>query len=441
MKKRTKLTFAGIVTVGAAILLSGCTAPFCSKDDKAHILYAFDYGVSDYYEKKDGVELPTNAEKVWDTNDTLYFVYTAPTSTSSGLGKTNADAAKSYISTPSDTYFKTMDRLVLETALKAYKGDTVDFATVTYNDALNALDKYGYLKYAGEGDNKLWNNWDVLNQNLRDMSIDGILNSRLLNIVAEKVLAENLPEEDLSQIIAVTYTDNYPNSFDLDITAASENNVYFYSASSVNYPNDKIGFDDWSSYLKQINPGSLNGTVNLSKETISETEIETEKYGKWVVSTDGTNEKHISGYYFENNEYHVYQKVAVIENVDPFTSDAKQIFKSNKQEDAFGYAFYQKMSAGIVLDDLPTNDWIKLYKKDMNSLTTSYRSCIAISEDKYGYYGYAKGAQYRNDDPILADNGKIEVTIQAKDWGYAWKKGFLEGLLVFPIAWLTEVLV
>ena len=43
MKKRTKLTVAGIVTVGAAILLSGCTASFCSKDDKAHILYAFDY--------------------------------------------------------------------------------------------------------------------------------------------------------------------------------------------------------------------------------------------------------------------------------------------------------------------------------------------------------------------------------------------------------------
>ena len=277
MKKRTKLTFAGIVTVGAAILLSGCTASFCSKDDKAHILYAFDYGVTDYY---DGPVKKKNAETgieevvskpVFEGNDNLHYLIQVPTSTSSGLGKTNSDAAKTYIGVPTNTYFLEMDKLVLKAALRADKGDSVDFTTVTYTDALNALDKYGYLKFAGEGDNKLWSNWDLLNQDLRDMAEDP--------------------------------------------------------------------------------------------------------------------------------------------------------------------------SSGIALDDLPTNDWLKLYKKDMNSLTTSYRSCIAISEDKYGYYGYAKGAQYRNDNPILADNGKIEVTIQAKDWGYAWKKGFLEGLLVFPIAWLTETFV
>ena len=266
MKKRTKLTFAGIVTLGAAMLLSGCTASFCSKDDKANILYAFDYGVSDYYDGTDASLTPEKKaelglEKVWDTNENIYFATVLPASSSSGLGKTIADAAKSYIKVPSNAYFVAMDKLVLENALKASDSTLTDFSSVTYTQAIDALDNYGYLKFAGEGNEKLWTNWEILNQDLRDMTED---------------------------------------------------------------------------------PAS-----------------------------------------------------------------------------------------GLTIDDLPTNDWITLYQKDMNNILRNYRSCLAISEGDYGYYGYANGLHYRAAD-------KVSVTIQAKDWGYAWKKGFLEGLLVFPVGWLTE---
>ena len=277
MKKRTKLTFAGIVTIGAAILLSGCTASFCSKDDKAHILYAFDYGVSDYY---DGTGLTAEQitaggyEKVWEGNDNVYFIYNLPISTSSGLGKANSDAVKNYIQTPSSTYYKVMDRLVLEQALKA-KGTTT-FDDVKFKDVLEALDEFGYLKYApsdtlSENKEKLWTGWDDLNQNIRDLAI-------------------------------------------------------------------------------------------------------------------------VAG-------------------------------------------------SGIVIDDLPTNDWVNLYKKDMNSLISAYRSCLSFKEEKFGYYGYANGAQYRENNPIDAVKGKVGVTFEKKDWGYAWKKGFLEGLLIFPIGWLTDTFI
>ena len=266
MKKRTKLTFAGIVTLGAAMLLSGCTASFCSKDDKANILYAFDYGVSDYYDGTDASLTPEKKaelglEKVWDTNENIYFATVLPASSSSGLGKTIADAAKSYIKVPSNAYFVAMDKLVLEKALKEAEPSLADFSAVTYTQAIDALDNYGYLKFAGEGNEKLWKNWEILNQDLRDMTED---------------------------------------------------------------------------------PAS-----------------------------------------------------------------------------------------GLTIDDLPTNDWITLYQKDMNNILRGYRSCLAISEGDYGYYGYANGLHYRDAD-------KVPVTIQAKDWGYAWKKGFLEGLLVFPVGWLTE---
>ena len=276
MKKRTKLTFAGIVTIGAAILLSGCTASFCSKDDKAHILYAFDYGVSDYYESTDA-NLPADAEKVWAENDQIYYIAELPVSTSSGIGRTNNDAIKNSISLPTLNYFKVMDRLVLEQALKVSFSIEGDYSTVTYAQVLTALDDNGYLKYAPSdtlSDNskeKLWTGWDELNQTIRNMSI-------------------------------------------------------------------------------------------------------------------------VAG-------------------------------------------------SGVVIDDLPNNDWVALYKKDMNALTASYRSCLALNEGKFGYYGYAKGAHYRENGPINAVNGKAPTTIEKKDWGYAWKKGFLEGLLIFPIGWLTDTFI
>ena len=48
MKKRTKLTLAGIVAVTGLLALAGCTKSFCSNVDTARMLYAFDNGVTLY---------------------------------------------------------------------------------------------------------------------------------------------------------------------------------------------------------------------------------------------------------------------------------------------------------------------------------------------------------------------------------------------------------
>ena len=256
MKKRTKLTIFGISVLAGTLLLSGCTASFCSVRDKANILYAFDYGVSDYYDHE--VE---NSQPVFEGNSNVYYVINVPTSTSSGIGKVNSDAEKAHLQIPSNNYFVKMDQLVLKTALRKVNSN-IDFTTVTFDEAISALDSFGYLKYDGT---KLWDGWFDLNKQLKNMAAD--------------------PE---------------------------------------------------------------------------------------------TN--------------------------------------------------------GISIDDLPTNDYMALYQKDMNALINGYRSCIAISDNEYGYYGYANGAQYRKSD-------KVPVQIEAKNWRYAWKKGFLEGLLVYPIGWLTETFV
>ena len=260
MKKRTKLTVGAMTVLAGVLLLSSCTASFCSNIDKAHILYAFDYGVSDYYETQE-----EGTFQVFEGNTNVFYKAVMPSSNNSGIGKANADAAKAGIQTPSTNYYVQMDKLVLTNALKKSKGDSVDLTKVTYAEVIDALDDYGYLKfYVEEGDKpKLWNNWTKLNEELR------------------------------------------------------------------------------------------------------------------------------------------------------------------KQTAVAG--------SGIVMDDLPSNDYLAIYQKDMNALIASYRSCLAIDKADYGYYGYANGAHYREN--------KTAVEIQAKDWGYAWKKGFLEGLLIFPIGWLTETFV
>ena len=265
MKKRTKFAFAGLTILAGALVLTGCTKSFCSVNDKAHILYAIDYGITDYYDSE--VE---GSQPVFTGNTNVYYKVNVPTSTSSGIGKATSDAIKAKLPTPSNKYYLHFDQIVLENALKA-KNSSVNFTTVTFDDVITALDEFGYLKYSGE---KLWDNWTIINDQLKQQASDP-------------------------------------------------------------------------------------------------------------------------------------------------TSD-------------------------IVLDDLPTNDFLKIYKNDLNSLIAGYRSCIAIKDGKYGYYGYANGAQYR--DPLVDQRtGKGPVTIEPKTWASAWNVGgsftFFEGLLVYPIAWLTETFV
>lgn len=98
----------------------------------------------------------------------------------------------------------------------------------------------------------------------------------------------------------------------------------------------------------------------------------------------------------------------------------------------YNYDIYMKEARALVasdvlsVDDLPDDEYIAVYKNQMKSLISSYRSCIAISTDKYGYYGYG--------------STRDKTVIEAKSWAYAWKKGVFEGLLVYPIAWCVDSL-
>ena len=303
MKRRTKLTVLGATVLAGAMLLSGCTASFCSANDKAHILYCFDYGVCQYYDYDHAPRNPDNeneilASPVFEGNSKVFYTV-EPSASKSGIGKTIADSAKSYTTVPTNKYYEKMDQLVLESALL---NAGLDKTTVELDDMISALDQYGYLKFA-------------------------------------------------------------PAKFE-----------------------DGKLVEKTGQYVIDEKTGEIVKDSNGKKK----------KYALW------------DGWY------------ALNQKLRGMTTDP---------------------TSGLTIDDLPSNDYLALYKKDLTAMTNSYRSCIAISEGDYGYYGYKNGETYRNHEIIGGQDGKVSTKIEAKDWGYAWKKGFLEGLLVFPIAWLTETFV
>ncbi len=85
---------------------------------------------------------------------------------------------------------------------------------------------------------------------------------------------------------------------------------------------------------------------------------------------------------------------------------------------------FLKSDSQLGLEMTPSTDFINIYYRQLNMKIANHRSCIALTTDEYGNYG--------------KDHDK--VTIEAKDWGYAWSKGFFEGLLIFPISWLVDTL-
>ena len=178
MKKGTKLGLGiGGLLLGA-LLLSGCTNSFCSTVDKAHILYAIDHGVCQYYETEDEAKAASDSYGlVPGTN--VYFA--ASFDNCGNLRKIINSATKEGISVPSLKYYIALDNVVLDHAIQQRADDssrTADEikANLTAEEIGSAketsglLYDYGYLKYYGTNEKeskKLWENWVAFDNEAR----------------------------------------------------------------------------------------------------------------------------------------------------------------------------------------------------------------------------------------------------------------------------------
>lgn len=71
----------------------------------------------------------------------------------------------------------------------------------------------------------------------------------------------------------------------------------------------------------------------------------------------------------------------------------------------------------------PTAEFTQLYQAQIETKLNNYRSCVATRDGYYGHYG---------------NQSNWEVNIHQKTYGDAWKNGFLEGLIVYPVAWMVD---
>ena len=162
---------------------------------------------------------------------------------------------------------------------------------------------------------------------------DEELNNRFLDIVKKQMVVDGYTEDTLTQVVVVTAADNYPNNFTLDVTVKSNSKLYYYSASDVDYKDidgSKDSYSNLVSYLKLDKSDYLDGDISLSLEPISDIRINTTKQGKWTIGVNTSNEYHLSGYYLEDNIFHIYNKRVINIEEDPFSSGASDyLVKSN----------------------------------------------------------------------------------------------------------------
>ncbi len=189
MKKGTKIGLGFAALALGAVVLTGCTNSFCSKTDKAHILYAFDHGVSLYYDTVEDAEEISNLVNsgyqsyVVNTNVTAVASFdVAPT-----LKTIIDNAKKSSYATPTLDYYIEFDKKVLDLALKAYnesEDEPVEFDNLHAEDITGVhknnnqeiltaglLDQYGFLKFYEKSDekqsDKIWVKWASINNSIR----------------------------------------------------------------------------------------------------------------------------------------------------------------------------------------------------------------------------------------------------------------------------------
>ena len=190
MKKGTKIGIGIAALFMGAMVLTGCTNSFCSLEDKAHILYAIDDGVCDYYADQISAEAAKAADEeayanakndkerakieigkvgtlvghddIWyyaklSRNNTFYKIYTA--------------AASAGYRTPSLDYYIAMDTVVLNHALKFENTTTVSIDDIRNSEFTEGiLIRQGYHKYYDDSENakkKLWTNWNAYNNEVR----------------------------------------------------------------------------------------------------------------------------------------------------------------------------------------------------------------------------------------------------------------------------------
>lgn len=181
-------------------------------------------------------------------------------------------------------------------------------------------------------------------------SIDIERNNRITDlfkgIVKKNLVANSYDDDYLTDVNAISYVDNYPNNFTLNLSVSSLSKVYYCSITDYPYEGDTSTYDNFLSYLlidtTEYKVSKSTASVNRYKLTDKTINTSKDKY-KYVLSESDSEpaDRYIDGFYLEDGNYYIYQNKLVVDNTDPFTSASDQIINS----DSPLHEYYQTLSA------------------------------------------------------------------------------------------------
>ena len=189
---------------------------------------------------------------------------------------------------------------------------------------------------------------------------DNVTLNDVFKTIVNKHLFINFDEnKEMSDIIAVTYTDNYPNKFDLSITACTDEEVFFYSITNCVYQNNVDGYDNLATYLLKQDKaepqhlafmsdseiGDLDFSVDLSRANKTTAEVITTNKpdSHFVTSMTPSSVKYISGYYYQDNKYYVYDKLEYTDQNNPLDNNEGTLI----DDTSLLYGYYLRLSGVI----------------------------------------------------------------------------------------------
>ena len=312
--KNTKSKLLGIAAFGlGALLLSSCTANFCSTEDRAAMLYPYDQGVTVYCAKEE------------------------------------LDA---YKGTEAYTILSAEDKAIFDSLSgQAIAGNENVYKYVPFNRG----DSYPVFSAKKA---------DLVNSAIKSAATDGYV------IPSVQYWAE------VDNYVLLDAIDNLKKDF----------------------PNASIAAITVNSTAKNtwcVNPYQENDTNGEGAHPI-ELNLADKEAGNSLLR-----------YYGENKFYKF--------NTDKYLEESTLV----------SWVKEMRFSAknGLGLDGTAGDDFLAVYRSAILAKIQNKKSCIATKTDTFGHYG---------------SQSDWEIAIKAKDWGYAWNKGFLEGLLVYPIAWMID---
>ena len=182
------------------------------------------------------------------------------------------------------------------------------------------------------------NNNQESNNNNKEPEIDLVRFNKITDVfkgIVKKNMEFNLYNDDpLDKAIAVSYIDNYPNNFTLNISVTSATKMYYCTVTDYLYDGNKEEYSNFIDYLllDTTEYKVSHGTNGVTKTTLTDDKITTsQSVNKYVISESDSDpkDKYINGFYQANNEFYIYQNILLEDGINPFTKPSNQVIKSD----------------------------------------------------------------------------------------------------------------